>query len=105
MTNAEAERPMTPHMLVGSIEKFIQDNRHSGLVEHRWLASYLGDILKIARQVRSGGMSSLDQEYQELAREFRLTELATEKSTREKQIAELDREARKLLAESPAKVA
>lgn len=88
---------VTPHKLVIVVEEYIGDNKHHGLVEHRWLADWLTETLSVARQVRSGG--SLEPKYQELVIEFRLAELAASKAQHEKEIEGLDRETRKLVAE------
>lgn len=97
MTDAVEKRQMTPHRLVGAIEEFISDNKLSGLIEHRWLADWLDETLRVARQVRAGG--SLDPKYRELVSEFRLAEIDKAKGELQKEIGELDRETRKLISE------
>jgi hypothetical protein len=97
MVDAAEKRQMTPRGLVGAIEEFIGDNKRSVLVEHRWLADWLDETLRVARQVRSG--NSLDPKYRELVAEFRLAEIDKAKSEHQKEIDDLDREARKIAVE------
>lgn len=94
MNAPEAPRHKSPHALLCDVEEFISCNRHSRDVEMRWLAQYLEDsLVGLLRGARS---DSLDEASKVQVARFRLAEIATERSKREREIADLDREANKL---------
>lgn len=93
MADVQEKRPTTVHGLVNTIDDFITSNRHSRDVELRWFASYMEEPLRIARQLRSGG---LDEAERASVSVFRLHEIEAAKEQRRKEIDELDREAAKL---------
>jgi hypothetical protein len=89
----EVRRSMTPHELSEYIERFISGQRHSPHADHRWLADYLGEALRIVRQVRS---DNLDAEYRNLVTAFRLVEIAKERDDKKREIDSLEKEIRRL---------
>jgi hypothetical protein len=91
----EGRRSMTPHQLSEHIDTFISDQRRSPHTEHRWLAEYLGEILRIVRQVRS---DNLDAEYRNMVTAFRLAEIAKERDDKKREIDALEKEIRRLEA-------
>lgn len=96
MDEAREKRPFTAHNLVGAVDEFISDNRHSRDVELRWFASFLDAYTApLAKRVRSGG---LDEGERKLVSTFRLGEIEKEKAERQREIDRLDGEARKLSA-------
>lgn len=96
MNNATEKRIKTAHSLLCDVEEFISDNRGSRAVELRWLSQYLADAtVPLLRGARS---DNLDEASRQQVARFRLAEIAAEKAKREKEIADLDREAGQLKA-------
>lgn len=94
MADVEAAKYKTANSLVYDLEEFIRSNRHRPEVALRWLAQYLDDaIVPIMRAARADNYD--DASKQQIAA-FRLREIADERSKREREIADLDREANKL---------
>lgn len=96
MAEAQEKRPTTAHDVVLSLEDFILSNRHSRDEAMRWLATYAGEaFLPLMRQARSGGFDEASRT--QIAR-FRLAEIEKEKADKQREIDNLDREARTLQA-------
>lgn len=97
MTTVTEKRPFTAHSLVGALEEFISDNTYSSDHDSRWLAKHLADTLKIARQVRSGGLDT-DCKRKVAAMRYEETQEAIRK--RKTEVDNLEREAEKLKVEA-----
>lgn len=79
--------------LCDALSKFIDQNRGARDEATRWLADYLVETLRMAQHVRSGNLSDSEKK---LIASFRLGELQKAKDEKQREIAELDREAKKL---------
>jgi UDP-N-acetylmuramyl tripeptide synthase len=80
-----------------AIDRFVSCNRGSRDDRTRWLADYLSESLRVCQQVRSGNLA---EENMRAVADFRLTEIENAKKAKQREIDDLDREAKKLLAAS-----
>jgi hypothetical protein len=102
MPEAIERSRLTTFALCNTLERFISDNEHSRDVMCRWFSSHLKITLDVARQVRN---DRTDDAVKAEVAAFRLAEIAAEKQRRQREIDELDQEARKISAKAAAKAA
>jgi hypothetical protein len=94
----EQYRSMTPHQLVGEIERFINDNDHAHSVEGRWAASYMKSILPPLQEVRNANLSPKTRAQ---VNAFRALELEEELARQRRSIEQTERELKKFGPREP----
>lgn len=92
---AQAPPKIDAHALRHYLERFINDNRHSNDVEHRWLAAYAGDLKMMAYNVKTGNHDTIKKQ----VNDFRLREIAAECEKLQESREELEKEEARLLRE------
>lgn len=92
MTDTEQPDSFDAHDLWRRLAAFINANRNSRSVEHRWLACYASDLLRRAWDVHAGNFDTISP----LVNDFRLSEIRDERQKLQQRDRELEEEARKL---------
>jgi hypothetical protein len=96
VADAEAKKATTIYTLLSVIDEYISSNRYSRDAETRWFAKFMDeDVRPTAQRLRSDGLNDLEKA---AVAEFRLTEIKAAKDVKQREIDELDREAKRLSA-------
>jgi len=95
MTDLERQQ-MDANDLYMSLGAFIGDNSSHHLVERRWLAVMAKQLQNIALGLKTGGVSTLSEHYQQSIKDFRLGEIQLEQNKLDRAQKTLADEAEKL---------
>ena len=80
MSDAEQHRSMDAHDLYRSLDRFINDNCHSGNVEYRWLADQAIALKTLAYDLHANGIGSFGKKHNEPISKLRLSEIERERA-------------------------
>lgn len=93
--HVQARRKTDARDLQNYLNQFQQDNSDSGDVEHRWLAQYADDLMKMAFHVKAGNHDTIRKQ----VNDFRLSEIEAAKNKLQMESDGLTIEENKILRE------